>query len=130
MDTLGRVRAYLAAIEQGATGPELARFFSPEVIQEELPNRVTPRGARRDLAAILDAATRGQQVARGQRFEVHHALAVGDRVALEATWTGTLATAVGSLAEGQQLRARVAMFIELREGLIIAQRSYDCFEPF
>ncbi|MBI3941541.1 MAG: hypothetical protein HY326_00885 [Chloroflexi bacterium] len=32
------------------------------VVQEELPNRLVPQGARRDLAALLEGAERGQKV--------------------------------------------------------------------
>jgi ketosteroid isomerase-like protein len=31
---------------------------------------------------------------------------------------------------GGQLRARFAMFLEIREGRIARQRNYDCFYPF
>jgi ketosteroid isomerase-like protein len=57
-DNLNRARHYLAAIERGAVGDRLAEFFAPEVVQEEFPNRLMPAGARRDLAAILEAAQR------------------------------------------------------------------------
>jgi hypothetical protein len=38
------IRSYLAAIESGATGEALARFFTPDAIQVELPNRLNPQG--------------------------------------------------------------------------------------
>jgi len=37
---------------------------------------------------------------------------------------------IGSVPVGGQMRARFAQFIELRDGRIASQRSYDCFEPF
>ena len=33
-------RAYLTAIERGATGDELAAFFMEDVVQQEFPNRL------------------------------------------------------------------------------------------
>jgi ketosteroid isomerase-like protein len=41
-----------------------------------------------------------------------------------------VAVPIGTLAVGGQLRARFAMFLEIREGRIARQRNYDCFYPF
>jgi ketosteroid isomerase-like protein len=127
---LQTARQYLAAIELGATGDALERFFTPDVVQEEFPNRLVASGARRDLAAILDGAVRGQQVMRSQHFEVRQALATEDRVALEVLWTGTLAIPLGTLPAGGQLRARFALFLDFRDGRIASQRNYDCYDPW
>jgi ketosteroid isomerase-like protein len=51
-------------------------------------------------------------------------------VVLEVRWTGTLAAPVSSIPAGGDMRARFAVFIELRDGKIVRQRNYDCFEPF
>lgn len=129
-DLVDLARRYLAAIEQGATGPALAAFFAPDVVQQEFPNRLVANGAVRDLAAILDGAVRGQQVMSGQRYEIINAFASGQTVVLEVQWTGTLAIALGSLPAGGQMRARFAVFIEYQGDKIIRQRNYDCFEPW
>jgi ketosteroid isomerase-like protein len=129
-DNLAAARRYLTAVESGTTGDALAAFYAADVVQEELPNRLTPHGARRDLRAILDAANRGAQVMAAQRYETDTAQASGDSVALEVRWTGTLAVPVGSLPAGGEMRARFAVFLEFRNGKIVAQRNYDCFEPF
>ena len=127
---LQAVRRYLAALEAGATGDALAAFFTGDVVQEEFPNRLVPAGAVRDLRAVLDGAVRGQKVMAAQRFDIRSEMASGDRVALELVWTGTLAIPIGSVPAGGELRARFAVFIELRDGRIAAQRNYDCFDPF
>jgi ketosteroid isomerase-like protein len=121
---------YITAVERGAAGDELAGYFTPDVVQEEFPNRLVPNGARRDLAAILEAAVRGQQVTSAQRYEIVHAVAGGNDVALEVQWSATLAVAVGRIPAGGQMRARFAVFLEFRDGKIARQRNYDCFEPF
>jgi len=123
-------RRYFAALEAGATGEALAAFYAPEVVQEEFPNRFTPHGARRDLKAILDAAERGQKVMAAQRYEIVQAVAEGDRVAVEFRWAGTLAVPVASLPAGAEMRGHFACFLEFRDGRIVAQRNYDCFEPW
>jgi ketosteroid isomerase-like protein len=129
-DNLAAARGYLAAIEQGATGDALAAFFCEDVVHEEFPNRLTPRGAKSDLRAILAAADRGQRVLAGQHYELVHAVAAGDCVALEAVWTGTLAAPVGPLPAGAAMRARFAVFLWFRDGKIVRQHNYDCFDPF
>jgi ketosteroid isomerase-like protein len=124
------VHRYFQAVEQGATGETLAAFFHPEVTQREYPNRLTPKGATRDLRALQESAERGQQVVASQRYEVRHLLAQGDHVAAEVDWSATLKVAVGSLPVGGTMRATLAVFFTLREGRILSQHNYDCFEPF
>jgi len=123
-------KTYLAALEAGATGDALAAFFTDDVVQEEFPNRLVPAGVRRDLAALLDGAVRGQKVMRAQRFELLAAVENGDTVALEVQWTGTVAVALGSLPAGGQMRARFAVFLEFRGDKIARQRNYDCFDAW
>ncbi len=129
-DHVEHARTYLRALEQGATGDALARFFTPDVVQEEFPNRLVPTGARRDLAALLDGAVRGQSVVENQRYDVQTVTAQGDRVVLEVIWTATPKITLGSLQAGSQMRARFAVVLEFRDGRIAAQRNYDCFDPF
>jgi ketosteroid isomerase-like protein len=123
-------KRYLSALEAGATGDALAAFFCEDVIQEEFPNRLVPAGARRDLAALLEGAVRGQQLMRKQRYELLGAVESEDTIALEVQWSGTLAVAVGSLAAGDEMRARFAVFLELRGDKIARQRNYDCFDAW
>ena len=129
-DNLALVRRYLAAVASGTTGDALAAFYVPDVVQEEFPNRLMANGARRDLPAILDAAVRGQGVMSAQTFELLNAVVHGDQVAAEVQWTGTLAIPFGALPAGGQMRARFAQFFQLRAGRIVAQRNYDCFDPW
>jgi ketosteroid isomerase-like protein len=121
---------YFASVEGGATGQALAAFYAPEVVQEEFPNRLNPHGSRRDLAAILEAAARGQKVMASQRYEILQAVADGNLVGIEFRWSGTLAVPVASLPAGTEMRGRFACFLEFRDGRIVAQRNYDCFEPW
>ncbi len=121
---------YLRALEEGATGDALAAFLAPDVVQEELPNRLVPNGARRDRAAMLEGAERGKHVVRDQRYEVLSTVAQDDRVALEVAWHATLLVAIGPLPAGHVMRARFAVFLRFRDGRIVEQRNYDCFDPW
>lgn len=123
-------RAYIAAVEGGAVGDDLARFYHADAVQDEYPNRVNPMGARRGLDDILSAAAAGQRTLSRQMFDVHTLTEAGDRVVFEATWTGWLAQPAGMRKSGDQIVARMAQVIEYEDGLIIRQRTYDCFEPF
>ena len=127
---LDTARRYIAALEAGVTGDALAAFFTPDVVITELPNRFRPTGGRSELPAILEAAERGQRVMRRQRYEILSIVGDGDRVALELDWTGVLAVPVGTLQPGAEMRDHVAVFLEYRDGLIAAQRHYDCYEAF
>lgn len=129
-ENLDRARRYLEAIEAGATGDELGCFFAPDVVQEEFPNRFVPQGARRDLLAILDAAARGRAAMSSQSYRILHAVGDGNELALEIEWEGTLAIPIGQLPAGEKMRARFAVFLQYRDGKIVAQRNYDCFEPW
>ncbi|WP_393074421.1 nuclear transport factor 2 family protein [Streptomyces sp. LN704] len=121
--------AYHEAVSRGAVGDELARFFHADVVLRELPNALFPEGAVRDLDALREAAARGQERLSRQSFDVLNAVASQDQVALEVLWTGTLAAPLGNLPAGHVMRAHIATFLDFRDGLIVAQRNYDCYEP-
>lgn len=117
---------YFRAIERGDAAA-LAQLLHPDVVQEELPNRFAPQGAKRGASEMLAGLEKGRQLLAHQQFEILHALAEGDQFALEVLWTGKLAIGIGELAAGDELKARLAIFLELREGRIAAQRNYDCY---
>lgn len=121
---------YLQALESGVTGEALAAFFHPEVVQREYPNALTRAGQTRGLGALLEGAERGKKLMSSQRYAVRGSLAQGDTVALEVDWSGTLAVPVRSLAAGATMHAACGMFLTFKDGLIVSQRNYDCFEPF
>jgi hypothetical protein len=54
----------------------------------------------------------------------------GNIVALEVLWVGKLAAPFGDLKAGSEMRVHSAMFFEFKEGKIMSQRNYDCFEPW
>lgn len=123
-------RAYLRAIENGATGDALGHFFAPEATLREFPNRLNPKGSISGLGAILDAAERGKLTVANQRFEIRNAVVDGDQLALEIYWTGCLRKALGTLPIGGEMRAHFALFLEFHNGKIVRQSDYDCFEEF
>ncbi|MFL5470559.1 MAG: nuclear transport factor 2 family protein [Gemmatimonadaceae bacterium] len=129
-DNLAIARRYLEALESGSDGATLAEYFTKDAVQEEFPNRLSPIGVHRDLKAILDAARKGKQRVRAQKFEILNSVADGDNVALEVFWSGLLAAPVDTLPADSEMRAHLSIFLEFRDGKICRQHNYDCFDPW
>ncbi|MEV0618683.1 nuclear transport factor 2 family protein [Nonomuraea sp. NPDC050404] len=114
--------------EAVARGESIEPYLHEDIVHHELPNALFPDGVVRDLDGVREASEKGAKTVSEQRFEVRNAVAAGDQVALEVLWTGTLAIPVGALPAGHTMRAHLAVFLEFRDGRIIAQRNYDCYE--
>ena len=127
-ENLAIARRYLKAIESGTLGDEIAQLFSPEVVVQIFPSRFFPNGSLDDLAGIKAAAERGQKVMSTQKYQIRNEIADGNQVALEIDWTGTLSVPFQSIPAGGQMRAHFAAFLEFKDGKIISQRNYDCYE--
>lgn len=119
--------AFVRAIE---TGEDPSRFLAPGAIEEELPNRIFPNGAERNVEAMRAGVERGKQLFRRQIYVVERALGNERFAALELEWKGELAVPLGKLSAGATMRTRAAFFFEIEAGLIVRIRHYDCFDPF
>ena len=124
------VQSYFGTIRNGVDPEEIADFYAPDFVQTEFPNLFAPNGASRDFKGLQEAAERGKSTMSSQRFELLNVFADGSTVVVEAEWSGTLAVSIGDLESGTVMRARFAQFLELQDGRITAQRSYDCFYPW
>jgi len=127
---LDAVHAYLGALQAGEVGDPLKRFFTEDVRQIELPNRLNPLGQESDLSSMLKRSEQGRKILSKQCYEIVSEIAQGRRAAVEARWTGVLAVPLGTLSAGSEMKAHFAMFFEFKEGKIASQRNYDCFEPW
>jgi len=125
-----RARAYLRAIENRASEEELAAFFASGVVLEQFPNRLVPKLVQSTLADMMRESARGKKSVSKQTYEVQNAVASGDWVALQVKWEGVLSMPVAGLEAGATMRAWFAMFLQFREGKIVHQSNYDCFEPW
>jgi len=122
--------AYMEALSDGGDRGRLAELLHEEIALEVFPNRIAPHGHKGDRAAMLAASKRGAGIVAGERYQVLGSVVAGDRVALEVEWTATLRVPFQGLPEGGRMRAHVAVFLELRDGRIVAQRNYDCYQPW
>jgi len=126
---LATAQRYLRGIESGNL-TDVKAILSPNVVMEQLPNRIYPKGLRGKLSEMESAFEKGRKLLSKQSYEIKRAVAEGNMVAAEVVWTGTLAVGFGTLAAGSQMRCHSAMFFDFEGGKITLQRNYDCFEPW
>ena len=128
-ENLATTQRYLRGIENGSFA-DVKALVAPNIVMEQLPNRIYPKGLRGTLSEMESAFEKGRTLLSKQSYEIKRAVAEGNTVAVEVLWTGTLAVGFGTLAAGSQMRCHSAMFFKFEEGKINLQRNYDCFEPW
>ena len=128
-DNAALAHEYLRAIESGATDP-LAQFLSPDIVYEELPNRLFPAGRRSTLSQMRESAAKGREILVTQHYEVLNTIVQGEWVVLEIEWVGSLKIPFGTIPAGKPLRDRSAIVLKFRDGKITHQRNYDCYDPW
>jgi ketosteroid isomerase-like protein len=124
------VREYIDALQSGSPSDALRRFFTPDVLQVDLPNRFNPNGNESNLEALLQRVEQARKLTRDQRYKMQSCVEQDHRIAVEALWSGTLNSPLGTIVAGTTLRGHFAMFFEMQDGKIFRQRNYDCFEPW
>lgn len=130
LDILTIAKNYLKALKQGKTGKDLAIFFHEDVEQVEMPNRLNPSGTTSNLSTLLEKAEQGKKILKSQDYTIKNAIVQDNTVVLELDWSGVLNVHIGTLNAGQTMKAHFVMFIDFKDGKIIHQRNYNCFEPF
>jgi len=126
---LKKVEHYLKSIENGDFA-YIVNLFSPVALVEQLPNRIYPNGIRSGVSQMAEAFEKGRKLLSSQSYEIKSSIVDGDELSIEVLWTGILALPFGSLSVGAQMRAHSAMFFQFKDGKIVSQRNYDCFEPW
>ncbi len=127
MTHLELAKRYFSAI---SAREDTRGYFCPDVTQREFPNRLVPNGATRDLAALAAARERGLRAVENEQYEIQSALEQDDKLALEVIWSARLLVPLGRLGPGDTLRAHFGVFLKYRDGRILEQHNYDCFDPF
>ena len=100
----------MQALEAGAHGEELRRFFHEEAEQVEYPSMVDPHVGRRGLDGMIAASELGAGMLAFQHAE--------------------LAKDAGTLRQGQRLHSYSVLIFTFHDDKIIRQEAYDCYEPF
>ena len=123
---VGRLVAAIEAFD----GETVAALYHPDVVQTEYPNRLYAKGQVRSAETMLKDLPRGRQVLRSQRYPIDVIFAGGDKVTVETRWEGILNIPLGALQPGDAMVAHICMVFTLRDGRVIAQKNYDCYEDF
>jgi ketosteroid isomerase-like protein len=128
-DRVKAARRMLAAIETGDEGV-LRGIYAHDAVQVEHPNRLKPKGDRRQIDMMMADLKRGKALLRSEHYEVLEATAAGDVVALRVKWTGVLNMTVGALQPGDSMVCESAIFLRFQGDRVVEQHNYDCFEDF
>jgi ketosteroid isomerase-like protein len=128
-DNIRVVRTYLEAIERFDV--EAAdQCLDPSVVQTEHPNRLYAKGQVRRREELRRDLPKGRAVLRSQAYPIDNVVAAGETVVVETRWQGVLNVPLGRLQPGDTMVAHICMVFRLRDGRIVAQANYDCYEDF
>lgn len=129
-DPASVVRHYYEVVaDLGSSAEDLLALLHPAVRIVEHPNPISPNGAVRDREATVEGFLAGKRLLARQTFELHEVLVLGDRVAVRATWRGTVGEGRGGLATGTEIVAHIAALLTVTDGLIRDHETFDCYEP-
>ena len=126
---LSRALNLLKFIEAGAIDA-IRDCYAPDAVQIEWPNRIATAGAHRTVETLAEDFRKGQRTLASQSFEVMDSIVNDNAVVLEVIWRGALAIDLGHLCAGDQMVAHCAICLRFRDGKIVSQRNYDCFDQF
>ena len=129
-DPAAVVDRYLAVVTDLEADPgELSTLLDPAFRLVEHPNVVAPTGRMRDRAVALAARGHARRLLSSNRFDVREHIVAGERVVTCVGWTGVLAIDAGAWPAGTEMRAECCMVFTVRDGRILRQETYDCYEP-
>ena len=128
-DRVMAARRLFAAIEIGDAAT-LRAIYAENVVQVEHPNRLKPKGDRREIEKMMADLARGKAILREEHYEVLEAVPAGDAVALQVKWTGVVAVPVGALQPGDSMVCESGIFLKFAGNRVVEQHNYDCFEDF
>ena len=123
-------KRYLELVGNPSTEPEdLKAVLDESVVWREMPNLFAPSGRVSDYATALASFGKGWAYLPKQTYILRHAIASKDTVALEISWSGEVAKSIGPFSAGTRLSAQLAIFLRIRDGKIVSQTDYPCYEP-
>lgn len=105
-------------------------LLDPAVRIVEHPNAINPSGGVRDRDGAVAGFLAGKRLLSAQSIEVHEILVSANRVAVRATWSGTIRDGTEAFPAGRSLVAHVAALLTVSDdGLIREHETFDCYEP-
>lgn len=122
-DPAAVVRRYFDVVaDLGSSEDALLEVLHPDVSVTERPNALNPQGTVRDRDAVVAGFVAGKQLLAEQAIEVHELAVSGNRVAVRATWRGTL-------RHSAELVAYIAAWLTVEAGRVREHETFDCYEP-
>ncbi|MEP7317317.1 MAG: nuclear transport factor 2 family protein [Panacibacter sp.] len=121
---------FIEVLQHRTNAEQLLGFYHNDVQQIEYPNAITKNTAIRNPDDLKAASERGKAVMQKEVYEVIKSYTFENTVIIEALRTGILAIPIGNIPAGGEMKAYFAQVYEFKDGKIIRQRNYDCFEPF
>jgi len=128
-DRVKAARHMLAATEIGDE-VALRQIYAENAVQVEHPNRLKPKGDRREIDKMMADLKRGKAMLRSEHYDVLEATASGESVALQVKWTGVLNIPVGALQPGDSMICESGIFLTFQGDRVVEQHNYDCFGDF
>lgn len=123
-------RRYLALVSDASTRAEdLQAVLDESIVWREMPNLFAPSGRTSDYATALASFGKGREYLPEQTYVLRHAMANEDTVALEISWTGEVVKSIGTFPAGSRLSAQLAIFLRFRDGKVVSQTDYPCYDP-
>ena len=124
------MQQYIALLNDPAASIEdVKAYFDESIIWKEMPNLFAPAGRASDYQTILASWAKGREYLPEQTYTLRQAIASGDTVALEISWLGRVTKSLPPFSAGTQFSARVAIFLRFRDGKIVSQTDYPCYDP-
>jgi ketosteroid isomerase-like protein len=129
-DVASVVEQYYAAVgDRDGSAEALRALLHPDVRIVEHPNAINPKGTVRNRDAAVAGYLAGKERLIEQTFDVDELLVSCSRVAVRATWQGTLARDMGPFPAGTAMKAHIAGLLTVVDGQIREHKTFDCYEP-
>lgn len=123
-------RQYIELVaDPSSTLDDLRPLLDEQIVWREMPNRFAPTGRISDFSTAAASFQKGRELVPEQTYIIRHAIASGETVAMEISWTGLVGKEIGPFAAGTHLSAELATFLRFRDGKIVSQTDYLCYDP-
>jgi SnoaL-like domain len=124
------VERYIGLFNNPAsTLEDLKSFLHSEIIWREMPNRFAPTGRTNGYEQILATWEKGREFLPQQNYIVQRLIVSDNTAVLEFSWRGIISKPLAGLSAGTELTGQIASFLQFRDGKIISQTDYPCYDP-
>ena len=123
-------RNYVSALSSRPSPKTLDAFLAKDLVRVEYPHRFLDRATTSRVEGTFGPRAREAGTFETEAFELKGATGGGSQVAMEIAWNGRVGQDAPPLVQGQELDARLAVFLKFHDGRIVREHVYACFEPW